>query len=101
MIKIGPMVCFDMVGKSAFCPLFGKALQHPSHITADIAHGLKTFQVIANFIGRHAVNHVPIRRRNDRHAGNAKVFVQDIDSRCRTAAAGRNDGSSRLPAKTG
>ena len=26
MIKIGPMVCFDMVGKSAFFPLFGKAL---------------------------------------------------------------------------
>ena len=54
MIKIGPIVCFNMVSKSAFCILLRKAFQHPGHVAADIAHGLKAFQVLANFIGRHA-----------------------------------------------
>lgn len=99
MVEVRAMCCFYVVSKGCFFFLFGKALQHPGHVAADVAHGLHPFQIFAHFVRRHAMDHVPICRGNDRHAGNAEIFLNDIDSGRGTAAAGRCNRCARFTGK--
>lgn len=101
MVEVRAMCCFYVVSKGCFFFLFGKALQHPGHVAADVAHGLQAFQVFAYFVRRHAMDHVPIRRRDDGHAGDAEVFIQSINGCRRAAAAGRNDSCAGFAGKDG
>lgn len=89
MVEVRAICRFYVISKGHFFFLFGKALQHPGHVAADVAHGLHPFQIFAHFVRRHAMDHVPICRGNDGHAGNAEIFLNDIDSGRGTAAAGR------------
>lgn len=99
MVEVRAMCCFYVVSKGCFFFLFGKALQHPGHVAADVAHGLQAFQVFAYFVRRHAMDHVPIRRRDDGHAGDAEVFIQSINGCRRAAAAGRCNRCARFTGK--
>ena len=45
------------------------------------------------------MDHVPICRGNDGHAGNAEIFLNDIDSGRGTAAAGRCNRCARFTGK--
>lgn len=89
MVEVRAICRFYVISKGCFFFLFGKALQHPGHVAANVAHGLHPFQIFAYFVRRHAMDHVPICRGNDGHAGNAEIFLNDIDSGRGTAAAGR------------
>lgn len=101
MVEVRAMCCFYVISKGCFFFLFGKALQHPGHVAADVAHGLHPFQIFAYFVRRHAMDHVPICRSDDGHAGNAEIFLNDIDSSRGTAAAGRNDSCAGFAGKDG
>ena len=86
MVEVRAICRFYVVSKGCFFFLFGKALQHPGHVAANVAHGLQAFQVFAYFIRRHAMDHVPICRSDDGHAGNAEIFLNDIDDTALTLA---------------
>lgn len=99
MVEVRAICRFYVISKGCFFFLFGEALQHPGHVAADVAHGLQAFQVFAYFVRRHAMDHVPICRGNDGHAGNAEIFLNDIDSGRGTAAAGRCNRCARFTGK--
>lgn len=101
MVEVRAICRFYVISKGCFFFLFGEALQHPGHVAADVAHGLQAFQVFAYFVRRHAMDHVPIRRRDDGHAGDAEVFIQSINGCRRAAAAGRNDSCAGFAGKDG
>lgn len=61
------------------------ALQEPGHVSPEDAHDLQSFQVLPDLLRAGFVHHVPVLRRNYRHLGQRKIFVQLI-KRCRRAS---------------
>lgn len=69
------------------------AFQEICHIVPQDSHGLHSFQILFDFFGSIAVNHVPVAGCDDGHAFDGKVFVDFIKS-CRSAGASATDHSS-------
>ena len=86
MVEVRAICRFYVVFERCFFFLFGEAFQHPGHVAANVAHGLHPFQIFAYFVRRHAMDHVPICRSDDGHAGNAEIFLNDIDDTALTLA---------------
>ena len=55
-----------------------EALDHPGHVAAQSAHGLKTFRVLTHFVRSVAVHHVPVDGGNNGHLGNGEILVERV-----------------------
>ena len=67
------------------------AFQQISHVFRQNTHILHSLLVLPDFVGRTAVNHVPIPSRSNGHFGNLEIFVQLIQRRRRSRASGTDD----------
>ena len=75
------------------------AFQEPRHVVRQRAHRLEAFDVFADVVGRHAMDAVPVLRRDDRHVRLHEVLQKAVVGGAGAAAAGRNDGRGRLVVK--
>lgn len=72
------------------------AFQEPRHVVRKRAHRLEAFDVLADVVGRQAMDTVPVLRRDNRHVRLHKVLQKTVVGGAGAAATGRNDGRSRL-----
>ena len=81
-------------GDDAFCVV--DAFQQPGHVVGEGAHCLKTFFVLTDIVGRHAVDAVPVLGGHDRHVRLHKVLQQTVVGGAGAAATGGDDSRRRL-----
>ena len=70
--------------------------EQPRHTSCEIAHCLHTLLVLHDFLRRFAVYHIPVGGRNDRHAADAEILVDDVERRRRPSPARGHDRGTRL-----
>ena len=75
------------------------AFQKPSHVSAQNPHGLHAFQILFDFFGGIAVNHVPVAGCDDGHAFDGKILVDFIKGCCRTGTSAADDSSANFSAE--
>jgi hypothetical protein len=69
------------------------AFGEPGHIPRQRAHGLQAFKVLADIIGREAVNLIPVLGADNGHVAHLEIFVETVERGRSTAAAAGDDGS--------
>ena len=73
-------------GDDAFCVV--DAFQQPGHVVGEGAHCLKTFDVLADVVGRQAMDAVPVLRCDNRHVRLHEVLQKAVVGGAGTAATG-------------
>ena len=84
--------CFRCCNASLFTGF--DALQYPRHVAAKDAHDLKSFGILTDFIRRIAMYHGPVVGSDAYHLMIGQVFIEDIESSCRSGTTGGCDGCS-------
>ena len=72
------------------------AFQEPCHVVRKRAHRLKTFDVLADVVGRQAMDAVPVLRCDNRHVRLHEIFQKTVVGGAGAAATGGDDSRRRF-----
>ena len=88
--------------KNNACLLAGlDGLEEPDHVGGQGAHGLQAFLVLADVVGREAVDLVPVLGGNNGHVVHEEILVEAVEGCGCTAAAAGNHSCGQLALQAG